>query len=77
MYKYGYFMRRPENAPEDLYDAMCLCHKHEAKQRPSFTEILAMLTKEEEEEQEEEEEEEERAHCLLRTIDEETLYRIT
>ena len=53
LYTHEYFMCRPENAPEDLYDVMCLCHKHEAKQRPSFTEILAMLTKEEEEEEEE------------------------
>ena len=55
-------MCRPENAPEYLYDAMCLCHKHEAKQRPSFTEILAMLQLTKEEEVEEEGEEEGRAH---------------
>ena len=40
------FLYRPVHCSDLLYDVMCQCHQPEAKDRPSFEDILTKLLKE-------------------------------
>ncbi|XP_064401515.1 uncharacterized protein LOC135347441 isoform X3 [Halichondria panicea] len=36
---------RPQYCSDELYELMCNCHRHDAKDRPSFEDILTLLVK--------------------------------
>ena len=41
-----YTLHRPPRCPDEIYDVMCRCHRHEREDRITFDEIVEVFCKE-------------------------------